>query len=215
MLEDRDVRPDAAAGDGRRVSIAERLRARAHAHAQALSALVEQAETLDRVVATLLASLRSGKKVLLAGNGGSAAEAQHFSAELVGRFKRERAPYAAIALTTDSSILTAVANDYGYGEVFARQVAALGQEGDVLITYSTSGESENLLRAAETARDRGMSVVAVTGSRASDLQRAADLAVRTPGADTANIQELHMVITHLLCDLVESALAEQEASRPE
>src|SRR6266566_928725 len=159
------------------------------------------------VTARLIETLRSGHKVLVAGNGGSAAEAQHFAAELVGRFKRERSPYAVLALTTDTSILTAVANDYGYQDVFARQVLALGRPADMLIAFSTSGDSENLVRAAAAAQRCLMTVIAVTGDRPNRLECMADLAIRVPGVDTAIIQELHMVVTHILCDLVESELA--------
>jgi D-sedoheptulose 7-phosphate isomerase len=150
--------------------------------------------------------------VLVAGNGGSAAEAQHFAAELVGRFKRERAPYAVLSLTTDTALLTAVANDYGYTDVFARQVRALGQPGDLLVAFSTSGESENLVRAATAARRHGMAVAAVTGGRPSRLERLADVTVRVPVVDTAVAQELHMAVTHILCDIVESELAAPPAA---
>ena len=184
-------------------------------------ALAERRATLDRalaelgaargelgeVAARLIATLRRGRKVLVAGNGGSAAEAQHFAAELVGRFKREREPYAVLALCTDSAILTAVANDYGYAEVFARQVRALGRTGDLLLAFSTSGESENLVQAALAARERGAAVVAITGANPSRLARLADLAVQVPVVDTAVSQELHMLVTHILCDTVEARLA--------
>ncbi|HZU11895.1 MAG TPA: SIS domain-containing protein [Chloroflexota bacterium] len=156
----------------------------------------------------LISTLRRGHKVLAAGNGGSAAEAQHFAAELVGRFQRERAPYAAIALTVDSSILTAVANDYGYEQVFARQVGALGQPGDLFLAYSTSGESPNLLAAALEARHHGLSVVAVTGACDSSLTAAADIAIRAPVPATPLVQEVHVIVTHLLCDAAERALTE-------
>src|SRR5436305_13673684 len=122
----------------------------------ALAQIMTRARGLTEVAARLVETLRTGHKVLVAGNGGSAAEAQHFAAELVGRFKRERAPYAVLSLTTDTSILTAVANDYGYHEVFARQVRAFGKSGDMLIAFSTSGESENLLCAAEAAQKCAM-----------------------------------------------------------
>jgi D-sedoheptulose 7-phosphate isomerase len=174
----------------------------------ALARMSSRAETLAEVAARLVATVRAGGKILIAGNGGSAAEAQHFAAELVGRFKRERAPLAALALTTDTSILTAVGNDYGYAEVFARQVAGLGAPGDAFLAYSTSGESENLLRAARVARKRGMAIFAVTGARASSLARLADVAIRIPLSDTALTQELHMAVTHILCDIIERALAE-------
>src|SRR5438067_1986293 len=123
----------------------------------ALAQLMTRAMALVEVARLLVETLRTGHKVLVAGNGGSAAEAQHFAAELVGRFKRERAPYAVLSLTTDTSIITALANDYGYHDVFARQVLALGQPGDMLIVFSTSGESENLLRAAQAGHERSVS----------------------------------------------------------
>ncbi|CCF84343.1 D-sedoheptulose-7-phosphate isomerase [Nitrolancea hollandica] len=165
------------------------------------------ATTLAEVAARLVETLRSRHKVLIAGNGGSAAGAQHLAAELIGRFKREREAYAVLSLTTDTAILTAVANDYGYQDVFARQVSGLGQPGDLLIAFSTSGESENLARAATVARKQRMVTIAVTGDRPSRLERLADLTVRVPAVDTALVQELHLVVTHLLCDIVESELA--------
>lgn len=174
---------------------------------EALDRLHDRAGALAAVATRLVETLRAGGKVLVAGNGGSAAEAQHFAAELVGRFQRERQPYAVLALTADTAILTAVANDYGYQEVFARQVGALGCPGDVLLAFSTSGESENLVRAAEVAHGRGLIVVAVTGERPSRLGQSADLALRLPATETALVQELHMVATHLLCGIVESELS--------
>lgn len=173
----------------------------------ALALLATRADILARAAVLLVETLRGGRKVLVAGNGGSAAEAQHFAAELVGRFKRERAPYAALALTTDTSILTAVANDYGYQDIFARQILALGRPGDLLIAFSTSGQSENLVRAAQAGRQRMMRIVAVTGERASNLERVADLTVHAPLLDTPCIQELHMAITHILCDIAETELS--------
>lgn len=158
----------------------------------------------------LIRTLRNGNKVFVAGNGGSAAEAQHFASELVGRFKRERSPYAVLALTTDTSILTAIANDYGYQEVFARQVRAFGQPDDVFVAFSTSGQSENLIRAALVARQCLMKVIAITGERSNQLERQANLAIRVPTTDTAIAQELHMVVTHILCDLVEAELSGRE-----
>lgn len=181
----------------------------------ALAQLGLRAEALAEMAARLVATLRSGHKVLVAGNGGSAAEAQHFAAELVGRFKRERLPYAVLSLTTDTSILTAVANDYGYQEVFARQILAHGQPGDLLIAFSTSGESENLVRAIRAARQREVGVAAVTGARPSRLERLADVTVRVPATDTAAAQELHMIVTHILCDIAESELAALEGKTPE
>jgi D-sedoheptulose 7-phosphate isomerase len=173
----------------------------------ALARMASEAEALAEVAMRLVATLHAGGKILVAGNGGSAAEAQHFAAELVGRFKRERVPWAALALTTDTSILTAVGNDYGYAEVFARQVAGLGAAGDAFLAYSTSGESKNLIRAAMVAREQGMAVFAVTGARMSSLARLADVTIRVPLTDTALTQELQMAVTHVLCDIVECALA--------
>jgi D-sedoheptulose 7-phosphate isomerase len=187
-------------------AIVEALNQRRWALDSALERLTTQAALLLNVAALLIDTLRSGHKVMVAGNGGSAAQAQHFVAELVGRFKRERAAYAALALTTDTSIMTAVANDYGYSNIFARQVLALGQPGDTFVAYSTSEESESVLYAARTARERVMSVVAITGEHASCLGALADLTIRVPTTDTALAQELHMTITHVLCDVVETQL---------
>jgi D-sedoheptulose 7-phosphate isomerase len=144
---------------------------------------------------------------LIAGNGGSAAEAQHFATELVGRFKRERVPYAVLSLTTDTSILTAVANDYGFQDVFARQVSAFGQPGDLFIAFSTSGESENLVRALVAGRQCLMTTVAITGDHANRMARLADVAVRVPAVETDIVQELHLAVLHILCEIAESKLA--------
>jgi D-sedoheptulose 7-phosphate isomerase len=172
----------------------------------ALGQLAAQPASLAEAAARLVTTLQTGHKVLVAGNGGSAAQAQHFAAELIGRFKRERAPYAVISLNTDTAILTAVANDYGYEDVFARQIQGLGQPGDLLIAFSTSGASANLLRAATIARQRLLTVVALTGNGPSCLERQADVTVRIPLADTAIVQELHMALTHILCGITEAEL---------
>lgn len=183
------------------------LSSRRKALDSALALLMLRSATLAQVAALLVDALNSGHKALVVGNGGSAAEAQHFAAELVGRFKRERLPYPVLSLTTDTATLTAVANDYGYEDVFARQLRAFGQPNDVLIAFSTSGESENILRAARVARERKLSIVAITGNRPCSLEELADIAVRTPVVDTALVQEMHMMITHILCDIVESELS--------
>lgn len=164
-------------------------------------------QVIAQVASLLIAAVRSGHKILAAGNGGSAAEAQHFAAELVGRFKRERSAYPMLSLTVDTSIITAIANDYSYHDVFARQVEALGRPGDIFIGISTSGRSENLLRAARVAHELAMTVVAMTGDRHSPLGRLADLAIRVPSADTAVAQELHTMVVHILCDIAEKELA--------
>ena len=181
---------------------------------RALEALAARPDTLAAVATVLIKALRAGHKVLVAGNGGSAAEAQHFAAELVGRFKREREPYAVIALTADTAVLTAIANDYGYADVFARQVAALARAGDVLLLFSTSGESENVVRAAQAGRQRGVGVMAITGTGQCRLHRLADIAVEAGEGNAAAVQEVHMIVTHLLCDIVESALVADAACPP-
>lgn len=178
----------------------------------AFAQLETRADALASAASCLLNALQLGHKALVAGNGGSAAEAQHFAAELVGRFRRERSAFAALALTTDTAILTAIANDYGYEDVFARQVCGLGSAGDVFIGFSTSGESPNIIRAAQACRTRDITVIAVTGDRPSALDRLADIALRMPALDTAAIQELHMATIHILCDIVESELAASAGS---
>jgi D-sedoheptulose 7-phosphate isomerase len=170
----------------------------------------EAARTLAEPVAAaaerLLTALRAGHKVLLCGNGGSAADAQHIAAELVGRYTRERRGLPAIALTTDTSALTAIGNDYGFDRIFARQVEALGQSGDVLIAISTSGNSPNVLQAVEKARGMGVVTVGLAGRGGGALRTASDLCIVAPHDETARIQELHITIGHILCDLVEAAL---------
>lgn len=148
----------------------------------------------------------AGGKVLLAGNGGSAADAQHIAGELVSRFAFDRPGLAAIALTTDTSILTAIGNDYGYEHLFARQVQAHGQKGDVFIGYSTSGKSANVLLAFEEARSRRLICIGLTGNRGGQMRELCDHLLEVPSADTPNIQEGHLVLGHILCGLVESAI---------
>tara|TARA_R110002072_G_scaffold238769_3_gene396458 strand:- start:98040 stop:98648 length:609 start_codon:yes stop_codon:yes gene_type:complete len=156
-------------------------------------------------------AIKSGKKILACGNGGSAAEAQHFIGELVGRFLTEREPLAGIALTVDTSVLTAIGNDYGYDEVFARQVKAIGKAGDVLIVISTSGKSPNVIAALAAARDRGLVTIALAGQKSNADLDACDLVITIPDSSTPRIQEMHLVILHLICELVDNALT-REAS---
>ncbi len=182
------------------------LNQRRHSMARALDRLTEQVDELSQVVLMVVETLRTGHKVLVVGNGGSAAGAQHFASELVGRFKRERAPYAVLSLATDTAVLTALSSDYGYEDVFARQVQAFGQPGDLLLAFSTSGESENLVRAACMGQQCRLHVLAFTGERTSRLANQAHIALHVPETDTAMIQELHMILIHLVCDLVESQL---------
>lgn len=159
---------------------------------------------LERAVAACVGSLRAGGKILFAGNGGSAADAQHWAGELVSRFYYDRPGLAAVALTTDSSILTAIGNDYGYDYTFARQVEALGRAGDVLVAISTSGNSPNIVRAAESARARGMRVLGFTGRGGGKLAPLCDTCFRMPSDETPRIQEGHEIVGHLLCALIES-----------
>ncbi len=147
-----------------------------------------------------------GNKVLLAGNGGSAADAQHIAGEFVSRFAFDRPGLPAIALTTDTSILTAIGNDYGYERLFARQVQAHGAKGDVFIAYSTSGKSPNIIAALEEARDRGLTCVGMTGNRGGPMRDLCDYYLDVPSADTPKIQEGHAVLGHILCGLVERAI---------
>jgi D-sedoheptulose 7-phosphate isomerase len=164
---------------------------------------------IERAIALLAHCLKAGGKILLAGNGGSAADCQHFAAELIGRFERERRELAAIALTTDSSILTAVANDYAYDQVFAKQVRGLGQPGDVFVAISTSGNSSSITLAAQAAQAKGLAVLAFTGKgggKLGALLRATDVHLCVPQDRTARIQEVHGLIVHCLCDGIDEAL---------
>jgi D-sedoheptulose 7-phosphate isomerase len=153
--------------------------------------------------ATMLEAIKAGHKLLLFGNGGSASDAQHMSAELVGRFQRERAAIAAIALTTDTSILTSIANDYSFKQVFARQIEALGQPGDVAFGISTSGESPNVVHALNAAKAKGLKTIALTGRDGGSVGRAADLHVNVPDQSTARIQEVHRTLIHVMCEVIE------------
>jgi D-sedoheptulose 7-phosphate isomerase len=152
-------------------------------------------------------ALAAGGKLLVAGNGGSAADAQHIAAELVGRFTRDRQALSAVALTTDSSVLTSLANDLGAETMFARQVEALGRAGDVLLVLSTSGASANVVAALRIARETGLRTIALTGAAGNAAAEHSDLALRVPSESTARIQETHITLAHAICELVEEALA--------
>lgn len=165
--------------------------------------LLATTHTIARVVAD---ALKSGNKLLLIGNGGSAADAQHIAAEIVGRYKQERPGWAAIALTTDTSALTAIANDYGFEQVFARQVQGLARRGDVLFALSTSGRSPNILAALKVARDMGVTTVGFTGAKGEGMRAACDHLFVSPTADTPVIQQIHMMAMHAICDEVEQTM---------
>ncbi|MFZ9409752.1 MAG: D-sedoheptulose-7-phosphate isomerase [Burkholderiaceae bacterium] len=159
---------------------------------------------LVKAVNCCVNALKSGGKLMFAGNGGSAAEAQHFSAEMVGRFLTERKPLASVALSTDTSALTAIGNDYGYDQVFSRQVEALGRSGDVLIVLSTSGRSKNILAAMRAAAALGVATIAFTGREPREIGALADVVLNVPSSHTPQIQEGHLILGHLLCGLVET-----------
>jgi D-sedoheptulose 7-phosphate isomerase len=162
-------------------------------------------EPIEAAARLLIDTLEGGGKVLLFGNGGSAADAQHIAAELVGRFKQERRGLPAVALTTDTSALTAIANDYGYEHVFARQVEALAAPGDVVVALSTSGNSPNVVRAVEAAARIGCAAIALTGRDGGTLGKLAQVHLNVPHDDTARVQEAHITLGHILCDCVERA----------
>jgi len=171
--------------------------------------LEENAEALERTIDLVVEALAAGRKILLFGNGGSAADAQHIAAELVGRFARERRALPALALTTDTSALTAIANDYGYEQVFARQVQALGEGGDVALAISTSGRSPSVLRAVEACRERGVRTVGLTGGDGGPLASMVEVCLRVSASKhSARIQETHILAGHVICELVDRRLFE-------
>ncbi|MFA7061603.1 MAG: D-sedoheptulose 7-phosphate isomerase [Pedobacter sp.] len=174
----------------------------------ALCASIEQemSPLIAETAALLVDRFKNGSKLLVMGNGGSAADAQHFAAEIVGRFKLERAALPAIALSTDTSILTAIGNDYGFDAVFSRQVEALSMAGDVVIGISTSGNSPNVRKALELAKLRGCRTIGLLGKDGGSIKAFCDLALIIPSSDTPRIQEGHITIIHIICDLVEKAL---------
>jgi D-sedoheptulose 7-phosphate isomerase len=192
----------------------ERLRQRASQHFLDSIAVKQEAEkvlpeSVAQAVVAMVDCLRSGGKVMACGNGGSAADAQHFAAELIGRFERERQELAAIALTTDTSILTAVGNDYSYEEVFSKQVRGLGKKGDILLGISTSGNSKNVVKAIEAAKKIGINIIALTGNgggKIASLLDVNDIHLCVPSNRTARIQETHLVLLHGLCDGVDHLL---------
>ena len=174
------------------------------------------AGTIAAIVDRLAVALGAGRKLLLAGNGGSAADAQHIAGEFLSRLNYDRAPTAAIALTTDSSVLTAIGNDYGYERVFERQVRGLGQEGDVLLAISTSGRSPNILRAIAAGRELGLVTIGLTGSTGGEMAALCDLCLHAPSDSTPLIQQIHITVGHVICGLVEERLFPRAAaSKPQ
>lgn len=166
----------------------------------------ETLDVLQQVTEACITALKAGRKILIAGNGGSAADAQHIAGELVSRFYFNRPALPAIALTTDTSILTAIGNDFGYEKVFERQVEALGREGDVFIGLSTSGSSKNVLLAMEAAKKRGLVCIGLTGAKRGPMNELCDLTLNVPSEDTPRIQEGHITLGHILCAVIEQEI---------
>ena len=172
--------------------------------------MLTSARKIAEVIGT---ALHAGNKLLIIGNGGSAADAQHIAAEIVGRYKRERPAYAAIALTTDTSALTAISNDYGFEQLFARQVEGLGRRSDVLLALSTSGRSANILAALRTARERGLVTICFTGAKGEALGALCDHLLVAPSDDTPIIQQIHLTVAHGICDEIEQTLMRETARK--
>ena len=185
----------------------EEIRSQLKSHREMMAALEQElSSAMESAVSLLVDAFKSGNKLLVMGNGGSAADAQHLAAEIVGRFKLERPALPAIALTTDSSILTAIGNDYGFERIFSRQVEAHAVAGDVVLGISTSGNSSNIQLALEIAASRGCRTIALLGKDGGSIKTVAELALVVPSNDTARIQEGHIAIIHIVCDLVEKTL---------
>lgn len=165
-----------------------------------------EAGNIEKSARIMIGSLASGGKVLVFGNGGSAADSQHMASELVGRFKKERKAIAAIALTTNTSTLTAIANDYGYDVTFTRQVEALGRKGDVAVGISTSGSSKNVLEAMRKAKSMGLKTIGILGADGGSIKDACDVAIVVSSKDTARVQESHITVIHILCEIIENEL---------
>lgn len=173
---------------------------------EALCRQALELEKIEKVSSAIVGAIKKGRKVILFGNGGSAADAQHIACELAGRFKKERRGLPAISLTTNTSALTAIANDYSYDEVFSRQVDGIVNKGDVVIGISTSGNSVNIIRGVKAAREKGALTVGLTGATGGKLDRIVDICIKVPSNDTPRIQEAHITIGHIICQLVEEGL---------
>lgn len=182
------------------------IRDRIQTTIQNLQHLFSDDDTLGRIADTarlIVDAIKSGHKLMICGNGGSAADAQHMAGEFVCRFYRDREPLPAIALTTDTSVMTAISNDYSYDHVFSRQVKALGKSGDVLLGISTSGSSVNVLEAFKAAREMGIRTVLLTGEIEKEIAQISNIVIKVPSTDTPRIQEIHLIIEHIICEMVE------------
>ena len=178
--------------------------------ARSMEQLKARSEDIEKAVSACIDSLKAGGKIIFCGNGGSAAQAQHLAAELVGRYKLERRAMAALSLTVDTSNITAIGNDYGYDDIFRRQLEGLGRKGDVLIGLSTSGNSKNVVLAFELAREMGIITVALTGEGGGKMKELAELCIAVPSKETNHIQEMHIVVGHIVCEQVERIITKME-----
>jgi D-sedoheptulose 7-phosphate isomerase len=177
-----------------------------HQHSLVLNETIKNlASDIEEAGKLIISTLKAGNKILLFGNGGSAGDAQHIAAELTGRYKTERGGLAAIALTTDTSALTAIGNDYGFDRIFDRQVEALGRPGDLLIGISTSGNSKNVLRALDYGKDHSMNTIGLSGKKGGEMINLCDINLIIPSDDTARIQEMHILVGHILCGIIDTA----------
>ena len=166
--------------------------------------LKEKAVVVEQIAQAWIEALARGNKVIFCGNGGSAADSQHLAAELIGRYKIDRHPMPALSLTTDTSALTSIGNDYGYDQVFSRQLRGIGRAGDVLVGISTSGNSKNILAAFEAAKEKGITTIAFTGEGGGEMKKMADICLNVPSGTTNHIQEMHIACGHMICGLVET-----------
>jgi len=172
--------------------------------------LKNQSEKIEKAANEVINSLKTGNKIIFCGNGGSAADAQHLAAELMGRYKVDRNPLPAISLTVDTSAITAIGNDYGYENIFSRQLRGIGVKGDILFAISTSGASKNVIKAIREARDMGIYVISLTGINDSEMKNLSHLTIQSQSNETNHIQEMHIAIGHLICGLVESSVVENK-----
>ncbi|HPU29881.1 MAG TPA: D-sedoheptulose 7-phosphate isomerase [Syntrophorhabdaceae bacterium] len=189
------------------------IKERIHTTIQNLQKLFSDDDIINHISEStqlIISAIKSGNKLMICGNGGSAADAQHMAGEFVCRFYKDREPLPAIALTTDTSILTAVSNDYSYDHVFSRQVKVIGRKGDVLLGISTSGSSKNVLEAFKTARQMEIKTILLTGQTEKEIAQFSDIVIKTPSTDTPRIQEMHILIEHIICELVEEAFIKQK-----
>ena len=188
------------------LSLSARIRAEVDEISAGFARLSTQSAAIEEAAGAMIAALAAGNKIMFCGNGGSAADSQHLAAELMGRYLRDRAPLPALALTVDTSALTAISNDYGYDEVFARQLRGVGRRGDVLVGLSTSGNSANVIAAIEAARAMGVIAIGMTGTNSGRMDDLCDILIKVPATRTNRIQEMHIAVGHMLCGFVEDAL---------